>query len=166
MSLHDAQSLRDVLSKSELSRLDKLLVCLAIGERPMAVKGIKLLAIKHGLQSIQKWNVSSILGRATELAVRSDRGWELTTRGRTQAAVTIAGGSTKTESDIAVKLRSYLSLIGEPTTRDFVKEAVSCFVYGLHRSAVVMSWIGAIAVLQDHVCSHHLNAFNEAARRA
>ena len=37
---------------------------------------------------------------------------------------------------------------------------------GLYRSAIVLSWVGAVAVLQEEVLTAHLSAFNtEATRR-
>lgn len=48
----------------------------------------------------------------------------------------------------------------------FVEEAVKALEVGLYRSAIVLSWVGALAVLYDHIVVNSLSAFNtEAARR-
>lgn len=53
-------------------------------------------------------------------------------------------------------------LAGLPDTyvRNFVQEAVNCLKARHLRAAVVLSWIGAIAVLQHHVAANFLEEFN------
>jgi hypothetical protein len=63
-------------------------------------------------------------------------------------------------------LRKELARIKDSDTRAFVDEAVSCLERDLKRAAVVLSWVGAVSVLYDHVVAHKLAAFNaEASRR-
>jgi hypothetical protein len=50
-------------------------------------------------------------------------------------------------------------------TKDFVTEAIDCVERGLSRAAVVLSWVGALSVLYDHVITKHLSAFNSEAQR-
>ena len=74
MLVEDA--LKFLLHKSEFTRLDRVLFCLAVDvDRAKAVKGIKAIAQAAGLQSIKKWNVSEILGRSKGLAIRTTTGW-------------------------------------------------------------------------------------------
>ena len=43
---------------------------------------------------------------------------------------------------------------------------MKCYEAHLYRAAVVLSWVGAVRVLYDHVVAHHLPAFNaEATKR-
>src|SRR5205814_2311427 len=50
--------------------------------------------------------------------------------------------------------------------RSFLQEAAACCDSGLNRAAVVFSWVGAIALLQEHVVAEGLAEFNaEALRR-
>ena len=49
--------------------------------------------------------------------------------------------------------------------RSFVEEAIACAEAGYHRAAVVLSWVGALAVLYELVTKKHLIAFNSEAQR-
>jgi len=63
-------------------------------------------------------------------------------------------------SGLILKLESKLASLSNSHVRSFVEEAVNCFRAGHRRAAVVLSWIGAIAVMQNHVASNHLAEFN------
>lgn len=67
--------------------------------------------------------------------------------------------------EVAVNLRNNLLLISNPSTIQFVQEAIVCYENGLHRAAVIMSWVGAISLLQEFVISNHLADFNREALR-
>jgi hypothetical protein len=63
-------------------------------------------------------------------------------------------------------LRKQLPTIVNIATRSFVEESVKALEAKLYRSAIVLSWVGAISVLYDHVINNCLKDFNsEAARR-
>ena len=47
----------------------------------------------------------------------------------------------------------------------FVEEAVQCFEAHLYRAAVVLSWVGAVSVLYNHVLTNHKASFNSAAAK-
>lgn len=68
-------------------------------------------------------------------------------------------------SESANSLKPHLLKIKNIDTRNFVEEAINCFEAGLYRSAVVMSWVGAVSLLYDHVLAHRLADFNAEARR-
>ena len=63
------------------------------------------------------------------------------------------------------KLRHHLRSIRDDATRRFVEEAIRCIENELHRSAVVLSWVGAVSILQNHVVANHLDDFNAEASR-
>ncbi len=60
----------------------------------------------------------------------------------------------------ALKLEGKLIGLSDPYVRSFVQEAVNCLRAGHLRAAVVLSWIGAIAVLQSYVVTNRLAEFN------
>jgi hypothetical protein len=62
------------------------------------------------------------------------------------------------------RLESKLSGLSDPHVRSFVHEAINCLRGGHLRAAVVLSWIGAVAVLQNFVASNHLAEFNSDAK--
>lgn len=61
---------------------------------------------------------------------------------------------------VAVDLRAYLNGISDTQTRDYVEEAIKCHEAELYRSAIVMSWLGAVDMLHKHVHANYLVAFN------
>jgi hypothetical protein len=65
----------------------------------------------------------------------------------------------------ASQLRTRLSSISDPAVASFAEEAIGCLEGNLLRSAVVLSWVGAVAVLHRHVVTHHLIAFNSEATK-
>jgi hypothetical protein len=64
---------------------------------------------------------------------------------------------------IAPTLRSHLNRISNPDTAAFVDQAIVCLEAKQYRAAVVFSWVGAVAVLYDHVINNCLKDFNNAA---
>lgn len=161
------ESLKDLLSQPELSKTDKLLICLAVDSatsRP--VKDIVDLAYSAGFRAVRKLNVSNDLKRAGPLAIRTEAGWELTAAGSKHVA-RIAGPLMNSPlPQVASSLRTHLIKITDSQTQSFVEEAISCFEARLYRAAVVLSWAGAVSVLYGHICKHELVAFNaEAVRR-
>lgn len=161
------ESLRDLLSEADYSRQDKVLLCLAVDSAgAKSVASVRKYAVDAGLTEAKRWNVADVLARAKGLAVKTKDGWELTSKGR-RTVTELAGNFAGTVAPrVAAGLRHHLSGIADPQTKAFVEEAVSCFESGYYRAAVVLSWVGAIAVFQDDVLAHHLASFNsEASRR-
>jgi hypothetical protein len=63
-------------------------------------------------------------------------------------------------------LRQSLSKIASQYSRDFIEEAIGCAEAKFYRAAIILNWVGAIRMLQEHVVANHLAPFNtEAARR-
>jgi hypothetical protein len=165
--LFDRHALKELLASRELSNKDKVLMCLAVeplGSKKVAE--IRDIAIHAGLRAIAKWNVSDYLSKAKTLAISTPIGWELTSSGRAHIA-SLAGPLLPSVTGMVVSaLRKELSKIQSTDTKNFVLEAVQCLEARLNRAAIVTSWVGAVAVLQDVVVKQHLSAFNtEALRR-
>jgi hypothetical protein len=155
------ESLKDLLTQKELSSVDKLLICLAVEpENPKAVKELRAMAVTSGLRAAKKWNISSLLNRVSELAVRTDSGWELTAKGGEYVAKLAGPLMGSPIPKVASSLRSHLVKIANLDTQKFVEEAIACFEARLYRAAVVLSWVGSVAILYDHVAKHHLAQFN------
>lgn len=162
----DASALRDILSRSDLGRLDKLLICLAVdADSPKEVGSIKDIAHANGLRGAKTWNVSSYLSRSNGKASRVAAGWVLTASGRQHVASLGVAHSPVVSGAVSV-LRKHIQNIRSSDTRAFVEEAIACFEAHHYRAAVVLSWIGAVSLLYDHVSKNCLTAFNaEAIRR-
>lgn len=159
-------ALKDLLAR-DFSDLEKILFCLAIEPvTPQAVKLVVELAFESGWRQIKKKNVSSILSRSNGLAIRSADGWELTSDGKDVVTLLAGPAIGNPIPKTAFALRAHLSKISQTETCAFVEEAISCFEGHQFRGAVVLSWIGAVSILQDYIVSNKLAEFNaEAAKR-
>lgn len=113
---------------------------------------------------MRRWNVSSILAASKGKAIRTN-GWELTDAGKKHLRELGVSSISPSALQVAIDLRSHLEKISDPQTRSFVEEAIKCHEAGLYRSAIVMSWLGAVDVLQKHVHQFCLEEFNAEAKR-
>jgi len=159
------ESLKQLLNSPELSRKSAILLLLAFDECSIkAVSDIKILAKKSGLRRIEKWNVSQILKDLGEFAVRLDAGWEISPLGLQELSTTglLAKSPLATANS---SLRKHLDLLPEGSTKEFLIETIQSLEYGLLRSSVVLSWVGAVSVLYDYVVNHKLSEFNTEAHR-
>ena len=155
--------LKNALHQKGLSRQSQVIIALGFTARAATVAEIRAIVANAGVRAARKWNISSVLGSLSGIAVRTNEGWELTDTGRTEFE-RLSG--TKSTPPAAHSLRNVLSGLGSPDVRRFVEEAISCLEGKQFRAAVVLSWVGALALLYDHVRANVLPAFNaEAVRR-
>ena len=148
----------------DLDRLDKLLLVLATGEVPFSVSQIVEIASNAGCREPKRWNVSAILGDSKGKAIRTT-GWELTDAGTFHLRTLGVSAISPAAMQVSVDLRKHLVKVTDGQTRDFVEEAIKCHEAGLYRSAIVMSWLGAMDILQKQIHQSHLAAFNAEAAR-
>lgn len=146
-----------------LSRKEQLLLCLAIQPiQAHTVADLRAIALRAGVKGAKKWNIANSLRSLSGLAIRTDVGWELTDAGQAQAARL---GGKKKPPTAASTLRALLPRIASADVAAFIEESIGS-VEALHyRAAVVLTWVGAVALLYDHVVAHHLAAFNAEAQR-
>jgi len=157
--------LKDILHNPKLSRLNVLVILLSVDSGGVrSVKELKDLAAFGGLRKASGWNISDILSRSKGVAVRTNDGWELTREGKARAAsLGSVSGPVVTAN---ASLRKCLLSISSPDAKEFIEEAVRCLEARYLRAAVVLSWVGAVSVLQQYVVSNKLAEFNaEALRR-
>lgn len=151
--------LKDWLHR-DLPAKDKLLLVLGTFGGPVGLSEVRDRSAKAGFKIPPKWNPSSILGRTKGLAINVPGGWELSNSGKQYLRNLGVGGVSPAAIQVATDLRLHLSKITDLETRTFVEEAVKCHEAELYRSAVVMSWLAAIAVLHREVLKNHLSSFN------
>jgi hypothetical protein len=151
--------LKDLINNPKLSRIDILVILLSVDSSgARSIKELKDLAVYGGLRKVAKWNISDILSRSKGIAVRTNDGWELSRDGKAYAAsLGVDSGPVITAN---VNLRKFLTSISAPDTKEFIEEAVKCLEARYFRAAVVLSWVGAVSVLQQYVISHKLVEFN------
>lgn len=162
----DLSALKDLGSRSEYTRTDKLLFCLAADNSvPKTVSELKEIAKSVGLRSALSWNISSLLSASRGMAVRTNAGWELTDEGKKRVATLAGHKISGPHFVIAAGLRRHLTSITNPQVATFVEEAISCHEGRLYRAAIVLSWVGAIGVMYDYVIRNQLAPFNAEAQR-
>ncbi len=159
-----SDELKDWLHR-DFSRTDKCLLILAAIVGPASIQQVKKTAAAAGFREPKNWNISQSLGASKGKAIRSDAGWELTDAGKMHLRSLGVSKVSPSAMQVAVDLRAHLDTIADPQTRDFVEEAIKCHEAELYRSAIVMSWLGAVDVLHKHVHANHLAAFNAEAKR-
>jgi hypothetical protein len=136
-----------------------VLLILSHCEERIFPKGIKEVAGKHGFHKIKKWNVSQLLSDLGGDVSRYEDGWAINGNGKnklSELGLSDAGPTAHPQ----VKLRQYLNQIKDNQTKQFVEEAVKSLEYNLLRSAIVLSWVGAVSLLQKEIISSHLKDFN------
>lgn len=149
----------------DLPRLDQLLLILAALDQPSSLSDIREEAQRAGLRGPKKWNMSAILGRSKGMAINTTGGWEITDSGKLHLRNLGVSEISTAAMSVAVDLRKHLEKVSDPETKVFVAEAIQCHESGLYRSAVVMSWLGAISILHKHVHANRLADFNAEASR-
>ncbi|HEV2188114.1 MAG TPA: hypothetical protein VGR70_12960 [Stellaceae bacterium] len=150
----------------DLSQLNKLLLILAFLDKPRRISDISEAARQAGLRMGKGWNPSASLARSKGLAIRTPQGWEITEAGKLHLLNLGVTKISPAAVHVATDLRAQLPDIASDDTRQFVEEAVKCYEAELYRSAIVMSWDAAVAVLHSRVHTKHLAAFNIEAKRA
>jgi hypothetical protein len=155
--------LKDWLQK-DLARADKLLLVLATQDTPISVSQIRNISANAGFRIPKKWNPSSILSASKGKAVKTS-GWELTNAGKSHLRSLGVSRISPAAMQVAADLRAHLEKINDVETRSFIEEAIKCHEAELYRSAIVMSWLGAMDVLHKYVHAKHLEDFNTEAVR-
>ena len=154
------------LLQGDFSPSDKLILILASFDSPSEVRAIKARATEAGFRVPKNWNVSSVLSRSKGKAIRTPQGWEISEAGGERLEELGVSSVSSAVVHISEQLRKHGAAIADPDLREFINEAIRCQELQLFRSAVVMSWLGAVAVLHNEVVKNHLAAFNaEATRR-
>ncbi len=144
-----------------------MLLCLAVeSDSPKSIATITKLALSAGLLAVKKWNVSAVLLSATGLAIRVKNGWRLTDEGKQYLVDSgLLVGVDFTPPSALTDLKSHLSEITHADAASFVNEAIGCFERQFYRASVVLSWIGAMSILYEHVISKRLQDFNIEVKR-
>lgn len=163
-----ADQLKHVVHLDNRSQRDCVLLILGVDHaEPKAVTVIRAIGKSAGIRRIDKWNISDVLGTQVKiLAIRTSGGWELSTPGIEYVRTLLQG----TDLNIVIanasqSLRSQLAKISDIESSAFVEEAIVCFEARQYRAAVVLSWVGAVSVLRQHVLSRKLSDFNIEAKR-
>jgi len=152
---------KNVLCRKDLSQLDKILIILSINsQKPKTAKEITQLGIELGISKIDTWPISSRLAHDDERVIRTPEGWELSSFGLEYISKIPGIQIDNHPLPLSSNLRQHLTNINNPDTKKFLEEAIHCYEYQLYRSAIVLSWVGAVSILFDWIIVNKLNDFN------
>lgn len=155
-----------LLSLHELAQTGQrapVLLLLSQLDQPAPTVNIREKGVQVGFRRVSQWNVTDVLktsakdGQVAQLA----NGWKLLRPG-----YKVVESHFKPEAAIISEtrhaLRAHLARVMDDQRRAFVEEAIKSFDVKAFRSAVVLSWVGAAHIIQDHIVSKHCAAFNAA----
>jgi len=163
-----SEQLKQALHRAGVTKTDSALLCVAAAGGSAASTGVvRKLAVEAGVKGAKKTNFSAHLSAAEDKVFKTPSGWELTSEGRKYIASLAAKGlAVSPAATEAQALRALLPKLKNDDARAFLTEAIVCAEQSLFRAAVVLSWVGAIALLHDVAVEKHLSAVNvEAVRR-
>lgn len=163
----ELNSIKLLLARQDIGRRDKAVALLAAGNiEPKSIAKMREIALEAGLREAKKWNISADLARAKGLAINLPQGWEITPDGVTYLQSLGVPVQAPQIAQLAISLRSLASTVTNSDRKQFLDEAIGCLEAGFHKAACVLTWAGAVYVLQEHVFTNYLAAFNaEALRR-
>jgi hypothetical protein len=110
--------------------------------------------------NMNNWNIGDILAKAKGITIRLPAGHEVSEKGHARLEQLGVSKLPAAAAKVAQDLRKHMANIKDDTTRAFVEEAIKCHEAALYRSAIVMSWVAAVAVLQQEIVAKHLATFN------
>jgi len=155
------QQLKELLHTARLPRRDAIALILATKEGvPIPAVEIINIGKASGLDNIGTWNVSQYLVQNKGFFLKFPTGWELGPSGKQHAATLIGKLSGGQPAIINQSLRLLIPKLPNEEAKAFVGEAISCYEAKCYRAAVVLSWVGAVAILHNHVIKNCLSAFN------
>lgn len=157
--------LDDLMSSGRLQPLEKLLLSLATSSYTLpSATQVGLKASDHGW-SINYGEIADTFREVPMFVVFKRNGYKLTTLGKQTLQRAIAKASNLPAANAITHLRDVLGKITNEKIREFVDEAIQDIEIGSHRSAVILSWCGAIGILQEHVAKTDLAKFNAEAKK-
>jgi hypothetical protein len=159
-----SNELIDLLSVTSSQEKATLLCLGAIGGRG-TIAEIRRCGVGAGASKMRNWNLSSVLSRASKLVCKVGDNWQLTTAGKKEVSALGLSPRSQVVFETDGLLAQIISSVPNEERRAFLEEAHLCFGAGLGRAAVVLSWVGAAWILQEHVIKNELQRFNEAGTR-
>jgi hypothetical protein len=155
------EQLKDVLHTARLSRRDAIALILAtINGQPISTTEVVRIGRDNGLNKIGTWNVSQYLAANKNIFVKFPEGWALGPNGKQHVLSLVSKLSGGQPAIINQSLRLLIPKLPNEEAKAFIGEAISCYESKCYRAAVVLSWVGAVAVLHNHIITNHLAVFN------
>lgn len=161
--LSDEQLLLSVRALAKVSQRGPVLLILSHLSQPAQLSSIRNKGLSIGFREIKKWNIAQSLlmaardGQVAQLA----EGWKLLAPGF-KSIEQYYQPDAPLIAETRHALKSHLAKINNEQRRAFLEEAIRSFDVKAYRAAVVLSWVGAMHILQESIVSKHKAAFNAA----
>ena len=161
--LTDEQLVLAVRRLAKSGRKAPAVLILSQLEQPAQTGDIRDKATAVGFREIKQWNLSDVLKSAADddlvAQVKGswkvlDPGYELISDHYVREAPIIA--------ETRHALKTHLAKVTNEQRRAFLDEALCCFDVKAYRAAIVLSWVGAVHILQEYIVTRHKNDFNKA----
>jgi hypothetical protein len=156
--------MRDGLARRDLSKTDKYLLIIAVRNDPTTSRDIKAIAKNNGWRDGAASEPSSYLNKS-KYAVSLPSGWVITSEGRKTLEERDIISASGVLTPVVAALEKYLLEVQNSDKSCFIEEAVQCLRNRSFRAAIVLSWVGAVYLLYNHVLLEKLMEFNAEVNR-
>jgi hypothetical protein len=156
--------LHESLARRDISKTDKYLLIVAMHDGPMKANDIRAVARQNGWRD----GAGSLPGdylKQTKNAIYVPNGWTVTQACKKSLADRRLMNAAGVLTPVTEALERYLMDVHDPENARFVEEAVQCVKNKSYRSAIVLTWVGAVYLLYQHVLKHRLAEFNQEGHR-
>ncbi|MGJ5006331.1 hypothetical protein ACQR05_01075 [Bradyrhizobium oligotrophicum] len=156
--------LRESLARRDVSKTDKYLLIVAMHDGPMKANDIRAVARQNGWRD----GSGSLPGdylKHTKNAIYVPTGWTVTEACKKSLVERGLMNAAGVLTPVTEALERYLTDVHDSEKARFVEEAVQCVKNKSYRSAIVLTWVGAVYLLYQHVLKHKLSEFNQEGRR-
>jgi hypothetical protein len=132
--------------------------------QPAKTPDIESHGVRIGFREVRSWNLSDVLRKASfdGLVAQLPDGWKLLPPGSELLREAGVISDAPMIMEIRHDLRKHLAQITNAERKRFLDEAIGCLDANYHRAAIVLAWVGAAHIIQEHIVAHHLSAFNAA----
>jgi len=155
---------RESLARRDVSKTDKYLLIVAMHDGPMKVNDIRAVARQNGWRD----GANSVPGaflKQTRSAIYLPNGWTVTEACKRSLVDRGLMNPIGVLTPVTEALEKYVTDVHDPDRARFVEEAIQCVKNKAFRSAIVLSWVGSVYLLYQHILTHKLAEFNQEGRR-
>ena len=157
-------TVRDILSSKKITKTDKYLLIVGQNASPMSNSEIKEFARLNGWRDGADSFPGSFLSK-TESAICLPDGWTLSSKGRSKLEQAKLLSTAGVLTPVTEALEKHIATVKDPDKSRYIWEAVECAKNKCFRASVVLSWVGALYLLYNHIVTKRLKDFNLEVKR-
>lgn len=156
--------LRESLARRDVSKTDKYLLIVSMHDGPMKAADVRAVARQSGWREGAK-DVPGGFLKQTKNAIYLPNGWTVTEACRKSLVDRGLLNPSGVLTPVTEALEKYLTDVRDADRARFVEEAIQCVKNKAYRSAIVLTWVGALYLLYQHVLTNKVSEFNQETRR-